>query len=70
MKLIAHRGIWKDKKDKNSLKAINRAISSNYIGFECDVRETKDKNYIINHDAIYNGKLIKRQNKNYFKNEY
>ncbi|MBE6160732.1 MAG: hypothetical protein E7158_00725 [Firmicutes bacterium] len=68
MKLIAHRGIWHNKDEQNTLKAINKTINNNnYIGFECDVRKTSDNNYIINHDAIYKNKLISKHPKKYFK---
>lgn len=35
MKIIAHRGFWKTESEKNTMKAIQRAIDSGY-GFETD----------------------------------
>ena len=57
-KLIAHRGN-KEKAFENTLKAFYDAINSDYVGFECDVRVTKDNILIIYHDSLYKGKLIK-----------
>ena len=58
--LIAHRGIWnKDIKD-NSYEAIIRGLESDkYIGIECDIRVTKDSRFIIYHNALYKGNLVK-----------
>ena len=60
MDLIAHRGIWnKDIKD-NSYEAIKKGLENDkYIGVECDIRETKDNKYIVYHNALYNGSLVK-----------
>ena len=57
---IAHRG--KKTKDalENSLASFKLAIDdSKFDGFECDVRETSDKKYVICHDAIYENYIIK-----------
>lgn len=63
MKLIAHRGIHKIKEEQNTLGAFINAINNDeYVGFECDVRQTKDKKFIINHDAFIENKLIKFTN--------
>ena len=58
--LIAHRGIWnKDVKD-NSYEAIyNGLYSPSYIGIECDIRWTKDKKFIVYHNILYKGNLVK-----------
>ena len=58
-KLIAHRGDTKNAKE-NTLLAIKNAINNNdFIGFECDIRQTKDNYYILWHDPLYQGKLVK-----------
>ena len=63
MKLIAHRGLYRNKDEQNTMIAFFDAVNNNdYIGFECDVRETKDKKYIINHDAFLDDQLIKFTN--------
>ena len=62
-KLIAHRGSHKFAKE-NSLFSFFNAINENYYGFECDVRETKDKKFYIYHDMLYDGKLFKSFNSN------
>ena len=36
----------------------------NYYGFECDVRQSKDKKFYIYHDMLYDGKLFKSFNSN------
>ena len=57
---IAHRGIILNDTKENTLKAFLYAIKDNkYSGFECDVRETLDKKYVICHDAIYKNNIIK-----------
>ena len=51
-KLIAHRGSHKFAKE-NSLFSFFNAINENYYGFECDVRQSKDKKFYIYHDMLY-----------------
>ena len=59
-KLIAHRGVTNKNIKENSIGAINNALdSSEFFGVEFDVRVTKDNEFILFHDNIYNGKLIK-----------
>lgn len=66
MKLIAHRGLH-SKNNENTIEAFNKAIKNkNYVGFECDIRQTKDKKYIINHDSYINDLLIKNNNSSEF----
>lgn len=65
-KFIAHRGIWNKLVKDNSYEALyNGLMSSLYIGIETDLRVTKDNIFILHHNALYNGKLIK----NIFYNE-
>lgn len=71
MKFIAHRGLRSDTIKENSLEAFKNAIESKIMnGFEFDVRETKDKGYIVNHNAFINGDFIKRKKIKYLKNTY
>ena len=59
-KYIAHRGIWNEYVKDNSYKALYDGLfSSKYIGIEADIRVTKDNVFIIYHDPLYNGKLVK-----------
>ena len=45
--------------------ALNKAEKiENYYGFECDVRQSKDKKFYIYHDMLYDGKLFKSFNSN------
>ena len=60
-KLIAHRGDKSFAKE-NTLASFFDALKGDYVGFECDVRITKDKNFIIYHDAFYKHKLIRNTN--------
>lgn len=54
MKYIAHRGL-KDKNIKeNTIEAFDNALNNGYLGFECDVRKTKDNYLVICHDAFIN----------------
>ena len=63
MKLIAHRGLYIDKKDQNTINAFLNAINDpNFVGFECDIRQTKDKQFIIHHNAFIHDELIKNTN--------
>lgn len=60
MKLIAHRGLYKTKLEQNTLESFFNAINNDcYVGFECDVRQTKDKKFIINHNAFFDDQIIK-----------
>ncbi len=62
MKLIAHRGIWNKYIKDNSYEAIKRGLESDkYIGIECDIRETRDKKFILYHNALYKRELIKNK---------
>lgn len=62
MKIIAHRGNDGIHKE-NSLEAIINSLNQKYIdGVELDVRLTKDKKLIINHDPFYNGYYISHTN--------
>jgi len=59
-KLISHRGIKKENIIENSYESIKKALESDeFVGVEFDVRITKDNEFIIYHDALYNNKLIK-----------
>lgn len=60
MKFIAHRGIWENILDANSRVSLEKGLKSNrYIGIECDVRETQDHVFIIYHNVLYKGNLVK-----------
>lgn len=63
MKLIAHRGIHDEKIKENTYKSIYKALTDDrYIGVEFDVRVTRDNEFVIYHDAMYDGRLIKNIN--------
>lgn len=62
-KYIAHRGLKENNIKENSLDAFYEAISNDqYVGFECDIRTTKDNVLVINHDSISNNRLISQTN--------
>lgn len=55
MKFIAHRGYRVDDVEENTMKAFENAYFDDYfVGFELDVRETKDKEFVVLHDPIIN----------------
>lgn len=57
---IAHRGLVTGVIKENSIQAFKAAIKSDkYIGFELDIRESKDKEFVVYHDIFYKGKLVK-----------
>lgn len=65
MNLIAHRGIWNKTVKDNSYKALLDGLNSEkYIGIECDIRTTLDKKFIVYHNILYKGNLVKNT---YFK---
>lgn len=48
MKIIAHRGVWRNSQQQNSLVAFNKALSLN-AGIETDIRDCQQK-LVISHD--------------------
>ncbi len=59
-KYIAHRGIYNKNVSDNSYKALyDGLLSYKYIGIETDVRVTEDNVFILYHDVLYKGKLVK-----------
>ena len=61
MNLIAHRGIWNKYVKDNSYKALLDALNNDkYIGIECDIRTTLDKKFIVYHNILYKGNLVKK----------
>ena len=56
---IAHRGLVKDGVVENTIPAFLGAIKSDkYVGFELDVYTSKDKEFVVYHDPLIDGKLI------------
>ena len=61
--LIAHRGIHNEYIKENSYKSFTYAIESNiFDGFELDIRETLDHEFVITHDFFYKNNLISKTN--------
>jgi len=58
MKILAHRGIWKNKKKQNTLSALKNALLMGY-GVEFDIRDY-EKSIVISHD-MPKSKAIKLQ---------
>lgn len=54
MNLIAHRGYKNNIYKENTIESFDMAYNLGYKGIECDVRVTKDKKYVICHDAFIN----------------
>lgn len=60
MNLIAHRGLWNKTIKENSYEALKKGLESNkYIGIECDIRTTYDNKFIIYHNILYKGNLVR-----------
>lgn len=49
MKLLCHRGIWRDPAEKNAASALNEAITKG-LGVETDIRDCNGR-LVISHDA-------------------
>lgn len=59
MNLIAHRGVQKNGTKENSLESFQKAIDDNsFVGFEFDIRTSKDGVFVIHHNIFIDGKLI------------
>lgn len=56
MKYIAHRGFWREPKEKNSVEAFRRAFELG-IGVETDLRDDGAGNVVISHDLPLGGEL-------------
>lgn len=68
MKYIAHRGVWNKKKEQNTLTSFLLAIKDErFIGFELDVRMSKNKDFFIYHDYLYKGSPIKTYDSKFLK---
>ena len=66
LKYIAHRGVFSDKTKENTIESFYLAIKDNrFVGFELDIRVSKDNNFFVYHDYLLKGKPFK----NYFTNE-
>lgn len=50
MKILSHRGYWKNQKEKNSLVAFERSFEKGY-GIETDIRDL-DGHLIVSHDYV------------------
>lgn len=59
MQVLAHRGYWKIREEKNSLAAIQRAFDHGY-GVETDVRDL-DGELVISHDPPRRGAITLKQ---------
>jgi len=59
-KLICHRGLYDEKIKENTYDAVSCALKNDkFVGVEFDIRETKDNEFVLFHNATYNNKLIK-----------
>ena len=71
MNIILHRGYHDKYIKENSYEGIKKALeNNNYQGIECDIRETKDYHYIINHNSIIDSYIIRHTNFNTLNNKY
>lgn len=71
MKFIAHRGLRSESIKENSINAFKNAINNpRFSGFEFDIRETKDKNFVVNHNAFIKDDLISLKSAKELKRKY
>ncbi|MEG0794663.1 MAG: glycerophosphodiester phosphodiesterase family protein, partial [Bacilli bacterium] len=67
--LIAHRGLVNNTQD-NSLESLTNGLKSDkYKGIETDVRETLDNEFILYHNPLFKGNLVKNTSYKSFKKE-
>ncbi|MEG1506699.1 MAG: glycerophosphodiester phosphodiesterase family protein [Bacilli bacterium] len=67
--LIAHRGLVNNTQD-NSLESLTNGLKSDkYKGIETDVRETLDNEFILYHNPLFKGNLVKNISYKSFKKE-
>lgn len=70
-KLIAHRGLSINGAKENTIEAFLKAIENkNYVGFECDIRTTKDKVFVINHNPMKKEDIISLSDYKELKEKY
>lgn len=53
--LVAHRGAWNETHPQNSMASLKRAIELGCAASEIDIRMTKDKKIVLNHDRGIQG---------------
>ncbi len=60
MKKIAHRGIHNNNIKENTLEAFQESIKrEDYVGFEFDIRTSKDGIFFIHHNIMIDGKILR-----------
>ncbi len=70
-KLVAHRGLNINGAKDNTYASIKNALDNNsYVGFECDIRTTKDNVFILNHNPIIKDNIISLTNYQELKEKY
>lgn len=70
MNLIAHRGVHNNKMEENTLLSFQKAINDpRFVGFELDVRMSKDKEFFVYHDYLYKGLPFKNYRNDYLLKE-
>lgn len=71
LKFIAHRGLRKNGIKENTLASFQAAIEEEKAsGFEFDIRITKDKEFVVNHNAFIKTDLIQNKTAKYLKKKY
>lgn len=70
-KLIAHRGLKKKKEEENTIESFQSALENpQFVGFECDIRTTKDKVFVIHHNPMKKEDIISFTNYQDLKAKY
>jgi len=71
MKLIAHRGYHQNGIPENSLASFQKAIDlPEFVGFEFDIRTSKDGVFVVHHDLFEDGNLIRFMDYQELKEKY
>jgi hypothetical protein len=60
LKIICHRGVWKNKSQQNTLPAVEKALDD-YDGVELDLRMHEGA-IVLSHDIPIKGKLVSLEN--------
>lgn len=60
LNLIAHRGVHPNGILENSIESFQKAIEMDeYVGFEFDIRTSKDGVFVVHHDLMIEGNILR-----------
>ncbi len=68
---IAHRGLKTKDVKENTIASFQNALKSeDYVGFECDIRTTKDHVFVVHHNPMVKENIISLSNYKELKEKY